>query len=222
MKHIELRHTDNSKSKSLAELISSNRRLWEFTGNACLALWSLGFFISLLVDFKLHHRVSSLLMVIFDGALVWFSVMRPMPKTVNVSLYDWTVSFTCSFVIFLMRPAPQVHDSAILLGMQLLGTCISLAGLFSLNKSFGVVPANRGIKTMGMYRVVRHPIYAGYVLTTGAFMVQNLTVVNTLVYAAIVILLTMRVVAEERVLLGDLAYCEYAAKIRWRVIPGVF
>lgn len=222
MKQIESTCETARKRRGPGDIIAAHRRLWEYTGNTVLALYSLVFFITMLVDFNARHRASSLLMVIFDGGVIWFSMFRPMPKTVNVSLYDWTVAFLGSFVIFLMRPAPQVHDNVMLLGVQLLGACISLAGLFSLNKSFGVVPANRGVKTRGMYRVVRHPIYAGYLLTTGAFLIQNLTLANALIYAAVVVLLTMRIVAEEHVLFDDLAYCEYAGKTRWRVVPGVF
>jgi protein-S-isoprenylcysteine O-methyltransferase Ste14 len=222
MKQIESTYQSSPKSGPVAELITSHSRLWEYMGNAVLALWSLSFFIALLVDFNSRHRVSSLLMVIFDGALVWVAVTRSMPKSVNVSLYDWAISFAASWIVFLLRPAPQIHDNLLLLGIQLLGTCISLAGLFSLNNSFGVVPANRGVKTSGMYRIVRHPIYVGYLLSTGAFMIQNLTLANALVYAGLLVLTKMRVVAEERLLLVDPVYCEYARNTRWRVLPGFF
>lgn len=222
MKQIESIYGAGRKRRRLVDVIASNRRLWEFAGNAVLVLYSLSFFLSMLADFKSHHRPSSLLMVVFDGALIWFAVLRPMPKAVNVSLYDWSISLLGSLIIFLTRPAPAVHDNVILLGVQLLGTCISLGGLFSLNKSFGMVPANRGVKTKGMYSIVRHPIYAGYFLTFGAFLVQNFTVANAVIYLAFIVLQMMRVVAEERVLFGDPAYCQYAQDTRWRVVPFLF
>ena len=37
-----------------------------------------------------------------------------------------------------------------------------IAGKVVLGRSFGLVPANRGIVARGPYLLVRHPIYAGY------------------------------------------------------------
>lgn len=91
---------------------------------------------------------------------------------------------------------------------------ISLAGLFSLNKSFGLVAANRGVKTSGMYAIVRHPIYAGYFLSFGAYLIQNMTLANAVIYTVFVAMKLLRVVAEERVLLQDPAYADYARHTR--------
>jgi protein-S-isoprenylcysteine O-methyltransferase Ste14 len=125
-------------------------------------------------------------------------------------------------LIMFMRPAPEVHDHYLLLGAQLFGMFISLAALFSLNKSFGLVAANRGVKTSGVYQIVRHPIYAGYFLSFGAYLAQNPTFANLLIYIAFVALELMRMIAEERVLLGDRLYAEYARRTRWRVVPLLY
>ena len=39
-----------------------------------------------------------------------------------------------------------------------------IAALLSLQRSFGIVPANRGIREGGLYRIVRHPLYAAELL----------------------------------------------------------
>jgi protein-S-isoprenylcysteine O-methyltransferase Ste14 len=122
----------------------------------------------------------------------------------------------------LMRPAPQVHDHLPFLITQVIGMAISLTGLFSLNKSFGLVAANRGVKTGGLYGVMRHPIYAGYFLSFGSFLVQNITLNNVVIYGVFVTLELMRIGAEERVLSQDPDYAGYARKTRWRVLPFVY
>jgi protein-S-isoprenylcysteine O-methyltransferase Ste14 len=85
-----------------------------------------------------------------------------------------------------------------------------------------LVAANRGVKTGGLYAVVRHPIYAGYFLSFGAFIIQNTTVANAVIYILFVLLELMRIGAEERVLSQDPDYVAYARTTRWRVLPFVY
>ena len=49
-------------------------------------------------------------------------------------------------------------------GRQLTGLLVE-DGKLSLGRSFGLMPANRGVVSTGMYRLVRHPIYLGYLVT---------------------------------------------------------
>jgi protein-S-isoprenylcysteine O-methyltransferase Ste14 len=211
-----------SIENAVGVFIVSHRRGWEHFCNIVLGLNALLFNYVMLIDFFTKHRVSSLYVAVFEAAVVLFAVSRPMPKESNKSLYDWTIALTGSLIILLLRPAPRVHDHFPLLIAQLLGMSISLTALFSLNKSFGLVAANRGIKTRGMYCMVRHPIYAGYFLSFGAYLIQNLTIANAAIYGLFVILELLRVVAEERLLSQDPDYAGYARKTRWRVLPLIY
>ena len=108
MKQIESTYQSSPKSGPVAELITSHSRLWEYMGNAVLALWSLSFFIALLVDFNSRHRVSSLLMVIFDGALVWVAVTSfdaEGSERLALRLERFHLLLHGSLIFFL-RPAP--------------------------------------------------------------------------------------------------------------------
>ncbi len=201
---------------------SARRRAWEYLGNTLLFLSALLFNYIMLLDFIHKHRPSSLYVALFEGTVVYFSISRPMPKEINLSGYDWAIALLGSYLIMLLRPATMVHDTIALLFVQLSGMVISLTGLLSLNKSFGLVAANRGVKTHGMYRVVRHPIYAGYFLSFGAFLAQNPTVLNALIYVTFVSLEVLRISAEERVLGRDPSYGDYVRKTRWRVLPYVY
>lgn len=60
----------STRPRTLGELILSHRKAWEYLGNILLALYSLGFLISMVTDFKTRHRPSSLLVAIFEGAVV--------------------------------------------------------------------------------------------------------------------------------------------------------
>jgi protein-S-isoprenylcysteine O-methyltransferase Ste14 len=53
--------------------------------------------------------------------------------------------------------------------LQILGITISIFGLISLKRSFGLVAANRGIVSSGLYQLVRHPLYSSYELSIIGF-----------------------------------------------------
>jgi protein-S-isoprenylcysteine O-methyltransferase Ste14 len=91
-----------------------------------------------------------------------------------------------------------------------------------LARSFGCVPAHRGVKTAGPYRVVRHPMYAGYLLSHLGFALMNPTVRNLALYAACFLFQVHRMQAEERILERDDEYRRYRTAVRYRLIPGVF
>ena len=50
---------------------------------------------------------------------------------------------------------------------------IALASLGTLGRSFGIVAANRGVKTRGPYRLVRHPAYFGYLMSYLGYVAEN-------------------------------------------------
>ena len=52
--------------------------------------------------------------------------------------------------------------------LMFLGFGIAVSAKLSLCRSFGVVAGNRGVRTGGLYGLVRHPMYLGYFLRTSA------------------------------------------------------
>jgi protein-S-isoprenylcysteine O-methyltransferase Ste14 len=105
--------------------------------------------------------------------------------------------------------------------LVLSGTTIALLAKLSLRRSFGVVPANRGVKKDGAYRFVRHPMYTGYVINHIGLLLVFPSVWNICVYLVTWTLLAMRAEAEEKFLRQDPEYVEYAGKVRSRIIPGL-
>jgi protein-S-isoprenylcysteine O-methyltransferase Ste14 len=93
--------------------------------------------------------------------------------------------------------------------------------LLSLGRSFGIVPANRGVRTGGPYRFVRHPAYSGYVLTGAGYLLENPSIRNACLFAVVTLAQAVRIVEEERTLAGDPAYRAYARRVRSRVVPYV-
>ena len=105
---------------------------------------------------------------------------------------------------------------------QVTGLGLQIVAIISLNRSFGLVPANRGIKRSGMYRLVRHPLYLTYTIALVGFLINNLSLRNTAVLVLATAFQVLRIFREEEFLIQDPEYRDYASRTRWRMIPFVF
>ncbi|HEY7091162.1 MAG TPA: methyltransferase [Tepidisphaeraceae bacterium] len=103
-----------------------------------------------------------------------------------------------------------------------IGACLSLASLISLGRFFGVRPALRGLTTMGPYRVVRHPLYLAYVLQDVGYNLQEWSIGTLILVAAGWASMIYRIHAEERVLSHDANWSDYASRVRYRLLPGIW
>ena len=106
--------------------------------------------------------------------------------------------------------------------ISIAGLSIVIAGKITLGRSFALLPANRGVVSSGVYRVVRHPIYMGYLFTHAAFLLASPSLFNVIVLLVADGALLARAVCEERTLALDPQYREYQSCVRWRVAPGLF
>jgi protein-S-isoprenylcysteine O-methyltransferase Ste14 len=102
------------------------------------------------------------------------------------------------------------------------GALLATLAVISLGRSFGIVAANRGVRTTGFYRFVRHPLYGSYMISYLGFLVGNLSILNVLLVFLTVLCQYARAVAEERILLQDPAYRAYAQRVHYRFIPYIF
>jgi protein-S-isoprenylcysteine O-methyltransferase Ste14 len=85
------------------------------------------------------------------------------------------------------------------------------------------VAADQRVVTTGPYAIVRHPMYAA-----GMLLFLGMPLALGSYWGLVVIPLTLpfliwRLFDEERLLSKNLpGYTEYCAKVRWRLIPGLF
>jgi protein-S-isoprenylcysteine O-methyltransferase Ste14 len=99
------------------------------------------------------------------------------------------------------------------------GILLSLWALLSLRGSFSIAPEDRGVVATGTYQWLRHPMYAGEILSFLGLLVSNLTIWNLLVFCVILFLLLHRVQQEEKIIYQ---YEDYIEKVKWRMIPYVW
>ncbi len=85
------------------------------------------------------------------------------------------------------------------------------------------VAADQVVATSGPYRIVRHPMYASVILYLPGTALLLGSVYSSVASIALIAALGVRTSIEERALRDGLAgYAEYAARVRWRLVPGVW
>ncbi len=175
-------------------------------------------------DFVATGRLTGMLLLASETLVVVLTVLRRRTRLVDRSYRARTLTALSLMGPFLVRPgsiaalAPEVL-TVLCSGVGLL---IVIGGKVSLGRSFGLMPANRGVVSTGLYRLVRHPIYMGYLITHVGFLAANPTVWNIALLGCSDVMLLWRAVCEEETLGKDPAYQSYQQVVRWRVLPGVF
>ena len=140
----------------------------------------------------------------------------------SVDLFPVVVAFVGTGAALLVMPSGvRLIPDSVSVALIMAGGTVSLAAKLFLGRSFGIVPANRGVKETGVYRLIRHPMYAGYMLNHVGFVLVFFSAWNVAIYAVAWTALWLRAVEEEKFLRRDPEYRRYAEKVRYRLIPGL-
>jgi Isoprenylcysteine carboxyl methyltransferase (ICMT) family len=204
--------------------VPAKRDLTELGSKAVVVTLFTMMALRMAADFLATGRVTGLLLVASEGLVVILTLFRRSAATVDRSRRARLLTTLSMIGPPLVRPTPlqALAPEAVTVMISAAGLLFVVAGKVSLGRSFGLMPANRGIVSTGLYRLVRHPIYLGYLVTHVAFAIANPAVTNLLVLGIADAALLMRAVCEEQTLARDGAYREYLQKVRWRMLPGVF
>ncbi len=162
------------------------------------------------------------LILLSEGAIVLFLVIRRPTEGISLRVKDWIVAIAGTVAPLLVVKTQEPSHVAVGATLLLIGMFIQISAKLSLRRSFGLVAANRGVKTGGAYRYVRHPMYLGYMISHVGFLLMSPTLWNVAVYAVGWSCLILRVAFEERLLSGDAAYQAFKRKVPFRLIPGVY
>ncbi|MBT3819778.1 MAG: hypothetical protein HOG04_00135 [Nitrospinaceae bacterium] len=198
-------------------------------GKSLLANLVLGAFWLFLALFMLPKLVSGeagpsgyMLFAVNTLVAVLFLTRRKETR-VTESTRDRLVTTVCILMSFSLRPAAGASLISGLWESVLLTISLVLifAAYLSLGRSFGLIPADRGVKVKGMYQWVRHPLYGAEMLFFISFVLANFTARNVVFTLGIFLSLHMRALAEERLLSHDSLYQDFCQRIGKRYIPYV-
>jgi protein-S-isoprenylcysteine O-methyltransferase Ste14 len=163
-----------------------------------------------------------LVLLVSEGLVVALLLIRRPTDRISVKTKDWLVAAGGSFLVLTVDKGGVPLSPSLSVTLMLLGLTIHVGAKLSLRRSFGMVAAHRGLKLNGLYTFVRHPMYAGYLLTHVGFLLLAPTLWNLAIYAAAWSCMVARMYAEERVLGEDGEYRAYMERVRYRLLPSVF
>ncbi len=202
----------------------SRERLSDLAARLVVATLFVLLSINLLGDFQRTQHLTGLLLLVSEALVVVLTIFRRRAQVVDRTLAAAAVTAVSLVGPPLLRAggAEPLLPDMVTASLSSFGLCFVIAGKVVLGRSFGLIPANRGIVARGPYGWMRHPIYTGYLLTHVGFIAAHPTMWNVTVILVSDTVLIVRALMEERVLNQDEQYRAYCAKVGWHLVPGVF
>jgi protein-S-isoprenylcysteine O-methyltransferase Ste14 len=169
--------------------------------------------------------MSALFLLISEAVSLLIIITARRPKAQDFTPGHMILVITGSFLVPLFVQAPD--DKAICPTwatdiVVLVGAAWTIFAKLSLGRSFGLLAANRAVKSEGAYRFIRHPIYFGYFVMHMAFLLSHFVLINLLIFTQLYIIQSLRILHEERLLSQDVAYRDYCERTKYRFIFGLF
>jgi len=154
-------------------------------------------------------------------AVMSFARFAPRTSTVNLS----TLAASGGMLILpcFMRPTNVSTGALATTGLtfELFGVVLTQVARVYMGRSFGVLPANRGIVSKGPFRWIRHPIYFGWLILSIGYAMSYANGSNIMLIVATLPFMVWRIDQEEVHLGADPEYRRYMDRVRYRLWPGV-
>jgi protein-S-isoprenylcysteine O-methyltransferase Ste14 len=175
------------------------------------------------ISLSLVFRPYNLLVLVSEGLVVVLILIRRHTNSFTMRPQDWIVALGGTAVPMLLRAGGlPVLPPFVGAALMCAGLIFAIWAKLTLRQSFGIAAANRGPVGAGPYRLIRHPMYAGYIVVYLGFLLSNPLIWNLVVVGADIALIVLRIMAEERVLTADKDYERYQGAVRYRLLRGVF
>lgn len=162
--------------------------------------------------------------IIFYLMMFFLFIFRYKTKAESSKLTHWLFALSGTLLPLALQINIKYSDvlNWLSLPMEILGMVLAIISMYTLGMSFGVIAAKREIKTSGVYKLIRHPLYAGEALWFLAMVIQNLSFFNILLFILQCFCQTKRMLEEESLLQEEEPYRLYVKKVPWRVVPALF
>lgn len=174
------------------------------------------------------------LLIVRGAAVIAVYRVNPALLADRVLLASFMASFAalvafCSADVWHLRLLPAPLYPLRLAGLVLFIFGWFVAGQVLKDNAFAVTTVRHQAERAhhvvegGVYRFVRHPMYASMIPVMVGMGLWLGSTAGALLTAVPMAILAMRIVLEERFLRRELpAYAGYAARVRWRLVPGIW
>ena len=161
------------------------------------------------------------LLSVQDLLIAALLLVRPSTSAVSRRWSDRLVAAAALLVPLGLR-VPEVTGASVSAALEVAGLLLALLATATLGPQLGVLPAVRGLTTRGVYAVVRHPMYAAYMLLFIAYVMGEPSAHNAIFAVGACALLVVRLQAEEAMLGQHADYLAYCERVPWRLVPGCY
>lgn len=199
-------------------------RLWPTGADIALAALAV-LFLGSSLHATWRGDLGAALLALQEALIGMLAVVRRRPvRAAPAYSRAGAVAWAGTMLPLILRPGLAIDGLLRYIGltMQILGGMLVLAATLWLGRRFGLIAADRGLQTRGPYRLVRHPLYAAYLLVFGGFVVAHPSLSNGLVCLLWLAVQVQRMRVEEAWLSADSAYLVYQARVPWRLIPWIW
>jgi len=158
-------------------------------------------------------------MAAYNFLIAYLFVFRKDPQKQG-QVWEFALGLLGTAVPFLAFRPHEMGQALTVLGavVKVLGLVGLLWSVYSLGKSIGIGPADRGLIQHGPYRYIRHPMYSFQILFSLGYCLANPSLLNFAGLAALCAIQYGRATREERIVSS---YTGYKASVPWRFFPGV-
>jgi protein-S-isoprenylcysteine O-methyltransferase Ste14 len=156
--------------------------------------------------------------------ILLFLITRRVATEISLKPKDYLIAVAGTLSPLIATPSTghNIFPESGCVFLMLIGIFIHLSAKLTLRRSFGIIPADRGIKASGPYLFVRHPMYLGYILVHISFILSGPNLWNCALFVITWGFYILRIEAEERLLTQNDHYLAFQNMTHFRLIPGIY
>ncbi|MCI1794732.1 MAG: isoprenylcysteine carboxylmethyltransferase family protein [Acetobacter lovaniensis] len=165
------------------------------------------------------------ILYLFEMILELFFTLLRFPGKMSHNTTDWILAILGTYAAQIVSThASNTHLASITFCfiLSFIGILVSFSAKICLGRSFAIVAAVRVVKTYGPYRIIRHPMYAGYMLTSFGFLLYNFSLWNICTIFSAWFVQILRIQAEEKILSTDPQWSLWSKHVRWKLLPFIY
>ena len=164
----------------------------------------------------LHGSIIATLLAIQAGLAVWLYFRRNTPEE-GVGRKMQALAWASALLPLTF--APGIIEADWLSFLPVPGLLLVFWAMISLNRSFSIAPADRGLVWRGAYSLVRHPMYAGEILSLAGVLLSSFSLWNVAIFIFFIASVIWRIYKEES-LISD--YEIYRSEVQWRLLRKIW
>ena len=180
-----------------------------------------------LTTIKLLGLIHHLFIVFFYALIILLYFLRGSARLTNRSVVTNIIAVLATFTPFVfpfLGKRELISPIMVIIAdiIMIFGMVLSIYSLSVLGRNFSIIPQGRHLVQRGPYKLVRHPLYLGELITVFGIALAGFTTSKLFVYLLLIACQVYRALQEEELLRKMFPeYDEYCSRTV-RFIPGIF